>query len=101
MEHDEDTGELVQNPDFLRVIQAHFPPGTPLLLSCQSGVRSVRAGLMLESFGYTHLTNVLGGFGGAHDGSAPGWAGSGLPVEQDAPAGRSYPELLERAVRGT
>lgn len=97
LEHDEDTGELVQNPDFVRVVEAHFAPDTPLLISCQSGVRSVRAGLMLESFGFTDVTNVLGGFGGARDGSAPGWAGSGLPVEIDAPAGGSYQEMLRRA----
>lgn len=97
MEHDEDTGELTQNPDFMRVMETNFAPDTPLLLSCQSGVRSVRAGLMLESLGFSDLTNVLGGFGGARDGSAPGWTGSGLPVDVDPPPGGSYQELLEKA----
>ncbi|MEI6246316.1 MAG: rhodanese-like domain-containing protein [Acidobacteriota bacterium] len=95
MEHDEDTDQLVPNPDFVRVMQAHFPPTTSLLLSCQSGVRSVRASQMLESFGYGDVTNVLGGFGGARDGSAPGWQPSGLPVETSA--GSTYDELLKKA----
>jgi rhodanese-related sulfurtransferase len=97
MEHDEDTGELAPNPDFVRVVKAHFPTETSLLVSCQSGVRSVRASQMLEAFGYQDVTNVLGGFGGARDGSAAGWQPSGLPVETTAPAGSAYQDLLRKA----
>lgn len=96
LEHD-DTGELVTNPDFVRVMQAQFAPETELLISCQSGVRSVRASQMLEAFGYANVTNVLGGFGGARDGSAPGWASSGLAVDVAPPAGAAYADLLKKA----
>ncbi len=97
LEHDEDTDQLVANPDFVRVMQAHFPTDTPLLLSCRSGVRSVKAGQMLLAFGYTNVTNVLGGFAGAGDGSAPGWQPAGLPVDTATPAGQSYPDLLKKS----
>ncbi len=97
LEHDEDSDQMLQNPDFMRVMKANFPLDTPLLVSCQSGVRSVRASQMLESFGYQDVTNVLGGFGGARDGSAPGWQESGLPVEITATTGTAYQDLLEKA----
>jgi hypothetical protein len=66
------------------------------------GGRSMRAAQMLEAFGFHDVTNVRGGFGGAHDpmnGRAvdPGWAESGLPVERDAPADATYAALLARA----
>lgn len=99
LEHDEVTDQLVPNPDFVRVMQASFPTATSLLISCQSGVRSVRASQMLESFGYGDVTNVLGGFGGARDGSAPGWQPSGLPVETALPDGAAYQNLLDKADR--
>jgi rhodanese-related sulfurtransferase len=99
LEHDEDSDQLLQNPDFMRVMKANFTLDTPVLVSCQSGVRSVRASQMLESFGYQDVTNVLGGFGGSRDGSAPGWQPSGLPVETTPPAGCAYQDLLERADR--
>ncbi len=97
LEHDEDTDQLVANPDFIRVMKAVFSPDTPLLVSCQSGVRSVRASQMLEAFGFQHIENVLGGFGGARDGSAAGWQPSGLPTENGASAGHAYQDLLAKA----
>ena len=99
LEHDEDTDQLLPNPDFIRVMQASVAAHTPVLISCQSGVRSVRASLMLESFGYQYVANVLGGFGGARDGSAPGWESSGLPVETTPAPGHAYQELLTKADR--
>lgn len=97
MEHDEDNGQLLQNPDFVRVMTSLFPNTTSIMLTCQSGNRSVRAAQMLETFGYANLTNVLGGFAGARDGSAPGWQPAGLPVETTATPGTSYASLLEKA----
>jgi len=79
------------------VMKATFAVETRLLISCQSGVRSLRASQMLETFGFQQIENVLGGFGGARDGSATGWQPSGLPVENGASAGHAYQDLLERA----
>ena len=94
LEHDEDTGVMMPNPDFVRVIKATFPPDTPLLIGCQSGGRSARASRMLEAFGYTNVTNVLGGFEG---GQEPGWAPSGLPSTTAAAPGETYAALLALA----
>jgi rhodanese-related sulfurtransferase len=102
MEPDEDTGVMTPNPDFVRVIQANFPTDAPLLLSCQSGGRSLRAARMLETFGYAHTANILGGFKGKRDPVdgrtiEPGWQESGLPSETTAAPGGSYAELAAKA----
>jgi rhodanese-related sulfurtransferase len=98
---DEDSGQMAPNPDFVRVISANFAPDTPLLLGCQMGGRSQRAAQILESFGYSNVTNVRGGFGGARDpmtGRAePGWRDAGLPVETKTAAGASYRDLAAKA----
>jgi hypothetical protein len=78
-----------------------FPPGTKLLIGCQVGGRSMRAAAMLESFGFTDVSNVKGGFAGMKDPMGrsidAGWAESGLPVEAGAPAGRRYEDLAAKA----
>ena len=52
-----------------------------------AGGRSQRACEIMEEAGYSDLTNVRGGFGGARDASgkvvAPGWRDAGLPVSND------------------
>lgn len=94
-------GQMTQNPDFLRVMKASFDAATPLLIGCQAGMRSLKAAQMLETFGFTDVTNVRGGFGGARDPSGavlePGWASSNLPVETGGAAARTYDALLEKA----
>lgn len=89
LDHDEDTGQLMPNPDFVRVMRAHFSAETPLLVGCQSGSRSSRAAQMLDAFGFTRVTNVVGGW--------DGWQPSGLPVETAAAQGPSYADLLAAA----
>lgn len=95
------SGQMAPNPDFIRVMQANFPTDAKLLIGCQVGGRSMRAAQMLEAFGFADVTNVKGGFGGMKDPTGrsidPGWADSGLPVEQGAPADRSYPHLSAKA----
>ena len=105
LERDEDSGQLAPNPDFLRVMQAAFAADTPLLIGCQVGGRSSRAAQMLESFGFTDIANVRGGFGGMRDPSGrlvdPGWTDANLPVEHDTPEDRSYATLLAKADQTT
>jgi rhodanese-related sulfurtransferase len=101
-EHDEETGQMIANPDFMRVMQSAVPTDQPVILSCQSGGRSLRAARMLESFGYAHVSNLLGGFKGKTDPvdgrtTDPGWHASGLPVETAAAPGASYAELVNKA----
>jgi len=94
LEHDEDTGVLLPNPDFVRVMKANFPPDAPLLIGCRSGGRSARAAQMLDVFGYTNVTNITGGFCGGQD---PGWEPSGLPTTTDSATGETYAALLAAA----
>lgn len=101
LDRDPATMQMAPNPDFVRVMQATFKPDAPLLIGCQVGGRSMRAAQMLESFGFSDVTNVRGGFGGMRDPMGrvldAGWADSGLPVEQGAPEGRRYEDLAARA----
>lgn len=102
IEVDEDSGQMTPNPDFVRVMQANFPPDAKLLIGCQSGGRSARATQILSTFGFADVSNVTGGFGGARDPMSgrivdPGWAGSGLPVETATPPGHGYQDLAKKA----
>jgi rhodanese-related sulfurtransferase len=82
------------NPDFDRVVQAVFPRETPLLVGCQSGVRSQHAAQRMRSLGFSEVSNVAGGFGGSP--AARGGRDSGLPVERGDPEGRAYADLAKR-----
>lgn len=98
---DEQTGQMAPNPDFVRVMQANFTPDTKLLIGCQVGGRSQRAAQVLDSFGFTDVTNVRGGFGGARDRLTgrvvdEGWAEAGLPIETESPPGRAYSDLFAK-----
>ena len=101
LERDETSGQVLPNPDFLRVMEANFPTDARLLIGCQVGARSARAMQILESFGFTDVANVKGGFAGSRDSMGrpadPGWAESGLPVETGTPSGRGYADLAARA----
>ncbi|MCH6560276.1 rhodanese-like domain-containing protein, partial [candidate division KSB1 bacterium] len=37
------TGQMTPNPDFLTVVQAHYPSDTHLIIGCKTGQRSARA----------------------------------------------------------
>jgi rhodanese-related sulfurtransferase len=93
-------GRPQPNPDFLTVVEKTLPKGKKLVVGCLSGGRSQRACEMLEEAGYTDLTNVRGGFGGARDASGAiavkGWRDAGLPVTQGLGEG-GYPALREKA----
>jgi rhodanese-related sulfurtransferase len=78
-------GSSTPNPDFVTHVQRLVPPATPLLVGCQAGGRSQRGADLLLAAGYTDVSNVRGGFGGARDETGrtviPGWREAGLPVE--------------------
>ena len=52
-------------------------PSTPVVLYCQTGLRSMLAAKSLHDLGYTNVTNLQGGF--------QRWAQAGLPVVKDTP----------------
>ena len=87
------------NESFLDVAQKVLPQGKKLVVGCMAGGRSQRACEILEQAGYSDLTNVRGGFGGARDASGAvvviGWREAGLPVSREL--GDSYGMLRDKA----
>jgi rhodanese-related sulfurtransferase len=87
------------NPEFVAVVERHLARTAKLVVGCQVGGRSQHACELLAAAGYTDLTNVRGGFGGAREPGGrvvSGWREAGLPVESGTPPGASYAELAGR-----
>src|SRR5512139_2346555 len=88
------TRQMTVNPDFLRVVEAHFPKDAKIVVGCQSGARSQRAAEVLVQAGYSEVLNMQGGFGGARDQTgrsiATGWSECGLPVCRNCGAEHTY-----------
>jgi rhodanese-related sulfurtransferase len=88
------------NDSFLAVAEKVLPPDKKLIVGCMAGGRSQRACEILEQAGYSDLTNVRGGFGGARDASGAtvvvGWRDAGLPVSRDL-GDSSYRALRDKA----
>lgn len=91
------SGQMAPNPEFLAVVEQHFPKDAAVVIGCMSGMRSQRAAEMMASAGFVDLCNMQGGFGGARDQSGrlitPGWAEAGLPVCKDCGAQNTYAGL--------
>ena len=60
-----------------RIGAAASDPKTPIVLYCQSGLRSMLSAKVLRDLGYENVVNLQGGF--------QRWAQSGLPVVKDKP----------------
>jgi molybdopterin/thiamine biosynthesis adenylyltransferase/rhodanese-related sulfurtransferase len=60
-----------------RVATAVGDPATPVVLYCQTGLRSVLAAKALKELGYQQVINLQGGY--------QKWAQSGYPVVRDVP----------------
>jgi rhodanese-related sulfurtransferase len=94
------TRQMAVNPDFLRVVEAHFPKATNIVVGCLSGGRSQRAAELLAQAGYSHVVNMQGGFGGARDQTGrtvvAGWNERGLPVCKDCGSENSYAGLRRK-----
>jgi rhodanese-related sulfurtransferase len=75
------------NDSFLPVAEKLLPRDKKLVVGCMAGGRSQRACEILEQAGFSDLTNVRGGFGGARDATGailvPGWRDAGLPVSTE------------------
>ena len=82
------TREPRENADFVASVERELPRTAKLIVGCQVGGRSQRACELLAQAGWTDVTNVRGGFGGARDRLGrlvvPGWQDAGLPVETGA-----------------
>ncbi len=94
-------GGMLLNPDFLKLVESLLPRDKPIFCGCQSGGRSQTAAEILAETGYTDVTNVRGGFGGARDPSGqllvPGWIDDGLPISTEVVEAHSYAGLKQRA----
>ena len=91
---------MVMNPNFVRVVESHFPKEKRIIVGCQAGPRSNAAAGLLQQAGYQDISNMAGGFGGMRDPTgkviAPGWSSLGLPVSQDNSDGVSYQSLKDK-----
>lgn len=102
---DERTGQMMPNQDFVAVMKANFAADAPLLIGCQVGGRSAQAAQILAASGFTDVSNVLGGYGGARDPMtgalrAEGWIQAQLPVDAETEPGASYRALAGKSGRG-
>jgi rhodanese-related sulfurtransferase len=78
---------MAMNADFDAQIRAAVPAGTPAVLLCRSGVRSIAAARRATELGLTAY-NILEGFEGdadaeGHRGQRGGWRFHGLPWKQN------------------
>lgn len=77
---------MAMNADFDAQMRAALPAGTPAVLLCRSGVRSIAAARRATELGLTAY-NILEGFEGdpdaeGHRGQRGGWRFHGLPWKQ-------------------
>jgi adenylyltransferase/sulfurtransferase len=61
---------------------------TPVVLYCQTGLRSVLAGKALKELGYQHVINLQGGY--------QKWAQSGLPTVREVPLSQDQIQRYSR-----
>jgi rhodanese-related sulfurtransferase len=88
------------NDSFLAVAEKVLPQDKKLVVGCMAGGRSQRACEILEQAGYSDLTNVRGGFGGARDTSGAvvvvGWRDAGFPISREM-GDSAYRALRDKA----
>jgi len=75
--HIEDAANISRGFLEFRIGTVAPEPTTPLVLYCQTGLRSLLAARQLKELGFENVINLQGGF--------QKWAQSGLPVAKDRP----------------
>ena len=95
------SGGLVENREFMSVIQAEFARECKFVVGCQSGSRSHTAALLLLAAGYRDVVEQRAGFEGTRDpfgrATEAGWRAAALPCSCDALPGRDYAALMRRS----
>ncbi len=92
-------GGMVDNAEFLAVVEKSFPRDSRLVVGCKAGGRSARAAALLERAGYTNLVDQKNGYEGTPlptGGVEPGWRPKRLPTSTQAVPERSYDALKAR-----
>jgi rhodanese-related sulfurtransferase len=95
---------LVENPEFLAVMERAFGKDEALVIGCKAGGRSKRALEILGKAGFSRLSDQFAGFDGTKDAfgrSVPGWSQSALPVAQGKPQGQAYDDVKQRKPGGS
>ena len=86
MSPDPASRRMTPNPNFLAAVEAACSKDKTIICGCQMGGRSQYAAEILVQAGFSDVSNMVGGFGGAMDAmgrlSSPGWLQSDLPVEK-------------------
>lgn len=90
-----ESGGREPNAEFLATAKAALAKDSKIIVGCRSGSRSKRAKDAMKSAGYTHLSDMLGGFVGTNE--QPGWSSLGYPVEAGDGGENSYAKLREKA----
>lgn len=88
---------MVDNPDFLRVIESLFDKDSPLIVACKAGGRSARAAGLLENAGFQSIYDMTAGFEGKRDPFGrvtPGWGAEGREIETNAADDQTYEGVL-------
>jgi sulfur-carrier protein adenylyltransferase/sulfurtransferase len=75
--HIEDAANISRGFLEFRVASAVSDPATPVVVYCQSGLRSMLAGKVLKDLGYSTVINLKGGY--------QKWIQSGLPTVRELP----------------
>jgi rhodanese-related sulfurtransferase len=97
-------GRMVQNPDFVEVVDASFGKEARLITGCQMGGRSLKAAELLLKAGFLDVVDMRGGFGGELDPvgrlTFPGWVPRGFPATRDSIPEDRYDNLRSAARSG-
>jgi rhodanese-related sulfurtransferase len=97
-------GRMVQNPEFVEVVEANFGRNARIITGCQMGGRSLKAAEILSKAGFRDVVDMRGGFGGELDPlgrlTFPGWAPRGFPVSKDSRPEDRYDTLRTAARNG-
>lgn len=90
-------GGTKQNPDFMAVVTATYALDTPIVVGCRSGVRSLKAAILMTSAGFSRVVDQRAGYDGERGlfGQViePGWVANALPTELVTEGG-SYAEIV-------
>ena len=94
---DAGTGQMIPNPDFIKVVEANYSKDTKLVMGCRSGHRSGRATELLQQAGYTTVVNMRCGYAGEMNQFRQiinaGWMDLGLPTSTENGDGICYESL--------
>lgn len=91
---------MVDNPDFLKVMEANFAKDEKMIVACKAGARSAQAAVALAQAGFSQVLDMTAGFvgkKGTFGDTIPGWSAEGRDVTLDADEDETYQALKKKA----